>query len=717
MAELSLSVIIPTYGRSQDLVGLLASVDPAKAGHEVIVVDDCSPDPSQFDGLKAANPLVRFLHLAVNGGPGQARNAGAREAKGDILLFLDSDTELVAGGIERLVEFFAANPEVNMVSGWDSPVPLNGGFFSRFKALSMVVGAPDHDADVSFLPGRCFAVRRWVMLESGGFDVSYKGADVEDFELGYRLRRGYGVIRYLTGFRVRHRYPSLQRQYQLYVRRIRMWMDLRASAGAFDDSFGTSGNDAVIQILSAVWPFVLVLGLAFGTLWPGLFALVAAVWINRKFMALCLKEEGLWFAARAVLCQSYLATAILGGAAVAVLQKPECLTPMVGERNTRMARKFLRLIDHAQVYVRALLSNGPNYLILFITGRCNLRCAHCFYLEEIEHADKKRELTLDEIGRMARNSPILYHITFTGGETFIRTDIADIVKEFYVHAHTRSVTLTTNGTYPERVAEQVEAIAKACPNMIVRVPLSLDGTEAVHDKSRGLDGTFKKVMKCYELLRAVADAHTNVKLDITSVLTQSNTSDIHALVGFVKTNMVVDNHAINFPRGNVKEREALLPSEAAYKEIVEGSSAGRKRAHYRFPLFSRVLIFLRDLVENAIKYVQRTGRMPFICEAGTRLIEINEYGELFPCEVLDSLIRDGQTLKPASFQQAWMGNVRDHDYDLRKVLATPQARAVTDFIRTGGCACTFECAIGASFVFKPTNVVRFALDRDMGKGG
>lgn len=717
MAELSLTVIIPTYGRSQDLVGLLASVDPSQWGHEVIVVDDCSPDPSQFDGLKADNPLVRFIHLDVNGGPGQARNAGAREAKGDILLFLDSDTELVAGGISRLMEFFAANPEVNMVSGWDSPVPLNGGFFPRFKALSMVVGAPDHDTDVSFLPGRCFAVRRTVMLESGGFDVSYKGADVEDFELGYRLRRSYGVIRYLTGLRVHHRYPSLQRQYQLYVRRIRMWMELRAEAGAFDDSFGTSGNDAVIQILSAAWPFVLVLGLAFGSPWPGLAALAAAVWSNRKFLALCLNEEGPWFTAKAVLCQSYLATAILGGAAVTVLQKPECLTPMVGERTTRTARKALRLVDHAQVYVRALLSSGPNYLILFITGRCNLRCAHCFYLDEIEHADKKRELTLEEIGKMARNSPILYHITFTGGETFIRTDIADIVKEFYNHAHTRSVTLTTNGTYPDRVAEQVQAIAKACPNMIVRVPLSLDGTEAVHDKSRGLAGTFRKVMRCYELLRAVADAHNNVKLDITSVLTQSNASDIQALVDFVQANLVVDNHAINFPRGNVKDPEALLPSEAVYKDIVEGSSAGRKRTCYRFPLFSRVLIFLRDLVENAIKYVQRVGRMPFVCEAGTRLIEINEYGELFPCEVLDSQIRDGQTLAPAPFKEAWMGNVRDHDYDLRKVLAMPQARAVAEFIRGGGCACTFECAIGASFVFKPSNILRFALNRDTASKG
>ena len=52
MTNIPLSVVIATYGRSKDLEGLLRSVEPDEKTHEVIVVDDCSEDPGEFDNLK-----------------------------------------------------------------------------------------------------------------------------------------------------------------------------------------------------------------------------------------------------------------------------------------------------------------------------------------------------------------------------------------------------------------------------------------------------------------------------------------------------------------------------------------------------------------------------------------------------------------------------------------------------------------------------------------
>ena len=174
-----------------------------------------------------------------------------------------------------------------------------------------------------------------------------------------------------------------------------------------------------------------------------------------------------------------------------------------------MIVKIFRLINHAYIYLRTLLAGGPNYMIFFITGRCNLRCSFCFYLDEIENADKERELTVEEISKIAKRSPSLYHITFTGGETFLRDDIDEIVKLFYRFSNTRSVTITTNGTYPERVGKMVEEMAKSCPNLVVRVPLSMDGFEGVHDQIRGMPGIWEKVLQTYELLRVIADKYSN----------------------------------------------------------------------------------------------------------------------------------------------------------------------------------------------------------------
>ena len=371
-----------------------------------------------------------------------------------------------------------------------------------------------------------------------------------------------------------------------------------------------------------------------------------------------------------------------------------------------MFRKAIRFLSHSTVYAQSLLSNGPNYLIFFVTGRCNLRCPHCFYLNEIENSDRKKELTLDEITKIAKQSPLLYHITFTGGETFLRKDLDEIVKVFYRYSGTRSVTLTTNGSYPDKVGEKVEEIPESCPNLIVRVPLSLDGPQAVHDKMRGLQGTWGKALETYESLSEIAARYSNVKLDVTSVLTQENVNSIEDLVDYVKNNMTVDNHAINFPRGAMQNEGKIVPAEEKYREITQRSRDDRKRFKYRFPLLSRILIFLRDMTESVIIEVQKSNRMPFVCEAGGKLIEMNEYGELFPCEVLDTLIKDKETLLPPTFSDAWMGNVRDYDYNIESVLSSHQAQEVSTFIENGGCACSFECAIGASLVFKPTNIFR-----------
>lgn len=378
-----------------------------------------------------------------------------------------------------------------------------------------------------------------------------------------------------------------------------------------------------------------------------------------------------------------------------------------------MGNRIFRFISHTIVYTRTLFSDGPNYLIFFITGRCNLRCSFCFYLEEIENADKEKELTLNEITKIAKNSPVLYHITFTGGETFLRDDIDEIVQIFYRFSNTRSITITTNGTYPERIGKMVEKMAKSCPNLIIRVPLSMDGFEEVHDKIRGMPGVWEKVLHTYKSLRAIADKYSNIKIDVTSVLQKSNLENIETLVDFVNNQMRVENHAINYPRGAIQEKENILPEEQKYKEIVNRSSETRNQKNYQFPFFSRLLILMRSLTETVIMEIQQKKKMPFICRAGTSLIEMNEYGELFPCETLDTLIKDGETLRQANFEKSLMGNVRDHNYDINQVMKTTKANRVTSFIQNEGCACTFECAIGASLVFKPTNIFKVQLQKIM----
>lgn len=98
------SVIIPVYNAEAFLRGSVDSVLADKErDFELILVNDGSADGSGAlcDELAEADPRVRALHQE-NRGPGGARNTGLEAARGEYLLFVDSDDALLPGALDRL---------------------------------------------------------------------------------------------------------------------------------------------------------------------------------------------------------------------------------------------------------------------------------------------------------------------------------------------------------------------------------------------------------------------------------------------------------------------------------------------------------------------------------------------------------------------------------------------------------------------------------------
>lgn len=317
---LSLSVVIPTYNRAAEVTHLLSSLEAGGHDLEVIVVDDGSPNPQIFDPVKARFPAVRFIHCPARGGAGAARNRGARESTAQVLLFLDSDTELVSGSIAAVRECFAENPQIMVCSGGISTEPINAGFFPKYKALLEASWVPHHDADVTFVAGRCFAVRRSAFLEVGGFSTDYCGAGVEDFELGYRLRKRFERIRFLSRLKVKHQYPSLWQQAKLYYDRVIQWLELKSHEGGFDN-VGTTPQEAFSTVVSALLPPALAVCAVTGHALPALLFLILVLAANAKFLAMCIGDQGVVFAGRALAAHCYLAWWICAGGAVALLRR------------------------------------------------------------------------------------------------------------------------------------------------------------------------------------------------------------------------------------------------------------------------------------------------------------------------------------------------------------------------------------------------------------
>ena len=127
------SLIVPVYNggdRFRACLQSLAQIAPQSL--EVIVVADGDTDGSW---QVAQDWGARVLRLSSPSGPARARNLGAKEARGDILLFIDADVTVPRNIIEHITTIMSAEPHVAAVIGSYDDHPAATNFLSQYKNL------------------------------------------------------------------------------------------------------------------------------------------------------------------------------------------------------------------------------------------------------------------------------------------------------------------------------------------------------------------------------------------------------------------------------------------------------------------------------------------------------------------------------------------------------------------------------------------------------
>ena len=168
---------------------------------EIIVVDDCSEDDTrEFLSLNYSD--VRVISCIRRYGPSHLRNLGLREAKGEFILFLDSDVVLPRKDIvQKMVEALSHDRNIGEIGG-EIPVYLNIMDEARGKRRDLfgknhnVISKKDETSlnqmkDCTYLATCNCMVRKEVAFEAGGFDPYYKFGG-EDADFGFSiLQKGY----------------------------------------------------------------------------------------------------------------------------------------------------------------------------------------------------------------------------------------------------------------------------------------------------------------------------------------------------------------------------------------------------------------------------------------------------------------------------------------------------------------------------------------------
>ncbi|HEY3444074.1 MAG TPA: glycosyltransferase family 2 protein [Paludibaculum sp.] len=198
----SLTVIIPAYNSEAMLdVCLRALARSEDQPLEVIVVDDGSTDGSPGVAERFGAKLLR---MPQNSGPAAARNLGAQQALGDVLVFIDADVEIHEDALGLIARRFNDDARLDALFGSYDDTPSDPGQVSRFRNLLHCYVHHDAPREANTFWAGCGAVRRSVFQSVGGFDAKYVTCSIEDVELGMRLARRGHRIEIDTSIEVRH---------------------------------------------------------------------------------------------------------------------------------------------------------------------------------------------------------------------------------------------------------------------------------------------------------------------------------------------------------------------------------------------------------------------------------------------------------------------------------------------------------------------------------
>ncbi len=228
------SVVIPTRNTRELTLACLAALGRAAAAGEppaplpqVILVDD-GGDDGTAEAAAAAHPELTVLQLPQAAGFTRAANRGLAAARGELLLLLNSDTEVAPGALAALAAAFATEPRLGIAGaalsypdgrpqwsggaaptllwlfGLASGLPALLGRLPLYRRLRPPGAAP---AAVEWVTGAALALRRSALDEVGAFDERYLFY-AQDLDLCLRMTAAGWRVALLPTVRVMHHHGA-----------------------------------------------------------------------------------------------------------------------------------------------------------------------------------------------------------------------------------------------------------------------------------------------------------------------------------------------------------------------------------------------------------------------------------------------------------------------------------------------------------------------------
>jgi MoaA/NifB/PqqE/SkfB family radical SAM enzyme len=329
----------------------------------------------------------------------------------------------------------------------------------------------------------------------------------------------------------------------------------------------------------------------------------------------------------------------------------------------------------------------PASLTVSVLYACNSRCKTCHIYETKAHV-----LDLDEYRRIFRSlGRAPRWVTISGGEPFLRKDLAAIALSLYEHCRPRVINFPTNGTLPDRVEAVVDEVCARASGSSIIVNLSIDEVGRRHDLLRGFDGNWERAMETSARLKTLKRRRKNLSFGVHTVISAHNEERFTDVAAEVER-LDPDSYIAEVAEQRVElgtTRDRFAPSEAGLARAI---ALLRGRARRTTTLIEALVASLRHEYYGVLEAWAKDGREVLPCYAAITSAHIMPEGKVWACCVL------GETL----------GELREADYDFRSIWYGAAAARIRARIKREKCSCPLANQAYMNILVDPRSLVRVA---------
>jgi radical SAM protein with 4Fe4S-binding SPASM domain len=243
----------------------------------------------------------------------------------------------------------------------------------------------------------------------------------------------------------------------------------------------------------------------------------------------------------------------------------------------------------------------------------------------------EKELDINELDRFFKGANKFSWVGITGGEPFLRDDLFCLLDTIVKNSkRLRTIHFNTNGTLTDRVVETIKYLHKKHPYLSPVITVSIDGARSLHDKIRGVEGTWDKAVHTFIRLKQMKSVKTQVGFTLSENNMHAFTETYDALKN-VYPNLAFDDINVN-----VMQKSSFYYSNKGLPDmdrtellhaIDEIIAADKGRISFNNILRKKYLTLYTRYLE--------TGKSPVRCQSFSATCFLDPYGNLYPCGIYD----------------------------------------------------------------------------------